>query len=266
MAEFWRHNIEATIAGIVVRDPKIKFAIKRESDSTPPEGYVQIYNLNVNTEKQIYERGTDLILNGGYGDNLGLLFDGAVQKIERERINLSRITTIKLAGKVVRQHTISGTTHRSYNGDATVRQIVTDIVSDIGLQIGPLDLIPSGAMIHNWNYFGQAGKALTLATRNQNVVWFEDDGVVRFNKPGRGTQQSDAETIHISNENGLIGAPTVTDQGVRLRCLLRPTVRLCNIVELTSQATTGRFKIITILHQGDNWTGSFYSELELREL
>ena len=266
MTAFWQHNVEAVIANIRITDPKIKFSIKRESDRTPPSGFVQIFNLNVNTEKQIYEQGESLVLNGGYGDNLGLLFDGAVQKVERERINLSRITTIKLAGKVVELAKLSGVTFRSYNGLASVRQVVTDIVSDIGLQVGPLDLIPADAMINNWYYAGQASNALTIAIRDHNLTWFEDDGVIRFNRPGRGTQQSDAVVIHLSAENGLIGAPSVTDQGVRLRCLLRPTVRMCNVVELTSQATSGRFKIVAIHHQGDNWTGSFYSELELREL
>ena len=266
MAEFWQHKVEATIAGIRISDPKIQFSIKRESDSTPPSGFVSIFNLSVDTERQIHERGKTIILNGGYGNNLGLLFDGAVQKVERERIKLSRITTIKIAGKVVEKETLSGVTNRSYNGDIPVRQIVTDIATDINMKTGPLNLIPADAVIHNWHYTGRASNALTIAIRDHGLTWYEDDGVIRVNKPGRNTQQADAETVSISEENGLIGAPSVTDQGVRIRCLLRPTVRIGHIVNLKSLATTGRFKIVAIHHVGDNWTGSFYSELDLREL
>ena len=266
MTIYWQHRIEAVIAGIRVSEPKIQFSLKRESDATPPSGQVQIFNLNADTEKQIYERGRTLVLSGGYDGNLGLLFDGAVQKIERERIHLSRITRIKLAGQVVQKDVLSGVTFRGYNGDVSVRQIVTDIVSDIGLQLGPLDLIPSGAMIHNWNYHGQASNALSIAVRDHGLTWFEDDGVIRFNMPGRGTQQADADTIDLSTDNGLIGAPSVTDQGVKVRCLLRATTRMCNVVNVQSDTTSGRFKIIAIHHSGDNWTGSLFTELDLREL
>ena len=267
MTIFWRHHVAATVAGLEITDPKIAFRIKREADSTPPDGYIEIHNLNTDTERQIYERGDSVILRAGYGTELGLIFDGAVQRVERERINLARITRLKITGKVNEKLAVTsrtGTTIRSYLGQTTVRQVVTDIVSDMGLTLGPVDLIPADAMLNNFHWAARSGPALSAAIRELGLTWYELDGTIRFNAPG--TRQPDASNVQIDPENGLLESPVITDEGARVRSLLNPNMVLGDIVQLRSETLSGQFKIITIQHSGDNWDGHLHTEMELREL
>ena len=264
---FWKHNLKVTIAGLIITDPKISISIKKEADHTPPTGYVNIFNLNVNTERQIYERGSQMTLEGGYGDDLGILFDGAVQKVERERLNLSRVTRIKLTGKVQEKaatETSRSTFFASYQDEIKVRTLVTDIVKAMGLTAGPLDAIPEDAVLPIFYWSADANTALDTAIRDLGLTWYQDGDFIRINKPGE--QQSDSSTVSISPENGLIDSPSVTDDGARVRCLLSSNYNVGDVLELTSTTLSGQFKIITVTHRGDNWTGSFFSELELREM
>ena len=269
---FWKHGIKLEVAGLNIEHPKIKFMIRREADPTPPSGYVEVYNLNTDTENQIYERGQSLVLSGGYNDNLSLIFSGAVQRVERERRDLSRITRLKIAGAVQEKKrkekektdtTIR--TVRAYAGEVSLRDIVRDIVvEDMKLILGPLDDIPADAKIKDFDYEWASEWALNLVLRQHKITWYEEDGTIRFNSPGK--PQPDGETVELSKESGLLDSPVVTDEGIRVRSLLRPDLRLGGVIDLKSDAISGKQKIIAVQHFGSNWTDSFITDCECRTL
>ena len=261
---FWLHKLRVDIAGLTISEPKIQIDIRREADSTPPTGHVSIYNLSETHEKNIHERGQDMILHGGFGDNIGLLFDGKVQRVEKERREYSRITKIKIGGKAVltSRFARANVSMRSYGDFVPLVQIVEDLVTDMGLEIGPTDLIPNEKRRWYWN--GSAAIGLYKALLGTEITWYEDDGTIRFNKPNH--EQPDAETIELSAANGLIGAPTETDEGVKIRSLLRSSYRIGSVIVLDAIKTSGRFKITSVRHFGDNWKGSLYTDMDLRRL
>lgn len=261
MSYYWKHVLQVETAGLTIRDPKIEIDIKRESDQTPPQGFIAIYNLSEQHEAQIHDRGKSVILTGGYEGFEALLFNGAVQRVERERRKMSRITRLKLAGKVVAEDTLLGVSMRGYSDVVPLRQIVTDIISDMGLTAGPLDAVPNTS--REWYWDGSASHALGVALKPHGLTWYEDDGVIRINAPK--TVQPDSETIRISPETGLIGSPSITDDGARARCLINPLIRVGWLVIIESEAVEGSFKVASLQHVGDNWRGHLYTELELRE-
>ena len=275
---FWKRKIRVEVAGLVITEPHIAFDIRRESTSTRPAGMVTIHNLSRDHENLIFERGRrgSIKVMAGYGDSLGLLFEGSVQRVEREREDLTRKTKIALGGQSLADDTLSGVTRRSWDGPVTLRQIVRDLAADMQMTTGPLEAIPDDLeLADGWAWGGSTAGALNSCLTRHKLSWYEDDGVIRVTRSG--VLQSDSAAVTLNQDTGLIGAPTITDdgtdkgkskrQGARARSLLNPLFAIGGQVTLESETVTGEWKTVSLRHHGNNWTGSdFYTELELKKL
>jgi len=101
-------------------------------------------------------------------------------------------------------------------------------------------------------------------TRSVRCTYFEADGLVRVNCPGRA--QADPPTIRVTPETGLIGAPSRTDEGAECRMFLNARVVLSSIIDLRTKTERGAWKVVGVRHTGDNWTGKFETMCDLREI
>ena len=83
----------------------------------------------------------------------------------------------------------------------------------------------------------------------------------------RNIESEMASVIEVNPQNGLIGSPTVTDEGVELDMFLNPLCRLGSVINLRSAKTSGSYKIVSIVHTLDNWdVSNFKTTCDLREL
>ena len=272
MSIIWERSIVVEVADLTITEPKIEIDLKREVSSTPVTGSVAIYNLSEEHEHQIYERGRDLTISAGYGGRPSVLFDGVVQKVERERAELRRITRVTLGGKLAAVDTLSGISIRSYDRPTAIRTIARDIIADLNrgkpssarFSLGPLDALPADEE-RPWAVSASVSTALDLLVRGiRDVNWYEEDGTIYFSMAKQ--EIAGGETIALSPETGLLETPTVTDEGARCKAFLLPRARLGAKLELESAALSGTYKIVSLLHRGDNWDGELMTELELREL
>lgn len=265
MVVLYGREITISAAGLVIHEPRITVQLSREIDSTESRGTARVYNLSGEHEARIRDRGGPIRIEAGYPGTVGVIFDGEVQRVVRAREDLARITRIEFSDQVRAPSRPGGTFMRSYAGQVAIRTIVADIVRDgLGLAVGPLDPIPADATFPNYYWSGVAAGALDAALRPTGVRWFESDGVVRFNKTGEA--QSDAPRVTISPQTGLIGAPRVTDEGAEIKAFLQPAVVPGSIIDLESDALSGEWKVASMSHNADNWTGPFETSCDLREL
>ena len=211
-------KVEVEVAGLKISAVKIAFEIERKSDQTPVSGFVELWNLSKEHESLIYERGKTARLIAGYDNSMGVIYDGAVERIVRSRSSLSRITRLELTGKVSAPDKLGAVVSRTWAGKTKVRSIIKDIVEkDLKLEVGPLDAISPDAVLDNFSWTGGGIQGLKSVCATQGVRWFDDDGVIRFNRLGM--EQADLAEIQLSKETGLIGRPSVTDDGVQATSL-----------------------------------------------
>lgn len=91
-----------------------------------------------------------------------------------------------VADETSRETVPAGVSSRVYPGVESTRRIATDLVSDMGLQVGPLDAIPESATFTDFHWGGQpsVGGLRALLNGSQpslsHLQWHEADGVVRF--------------------------------------------------------------------------------------
>ena len=146
------------------------------------------------------------------------------------------------------------------------REIAVDIISEgLGLLAGPLTNIPEAATFRNFHWpGGPAVGALESLLRPLGLTWFEQDGVVRVNAPGR--LQSDAPAIVKTPETGLIETARPTDEGAECRMFLDARVVLGSRLAVESGGDRSEWKVVGIEHSGDNWDGGFETFCDLRAL
>ena len=258
-------QIRVHTAGLVISEPRITLDLTQQVSETQDRGEVNLYNLNPAHASRIAE-SEPITIEAGYPSTIGQIFRGVIQKVDQPREHLAHITRLAVGELLKAPERLGGYSCRSYGRDALVRDIVRDIVSDMGLEVGPLDAIPAAATYPNVHYVisGPSDAGLYWLLRDFDCTYYEDAGVVRINRIG-GAAQADAPTIRITPRTGLIGIPTKTDEGAKLRMFLNPRITLGSLVNLESQALTGRFKTTYLRQRADNWASqSFRTELEMR--
>ena len=220
------------------------------------------------SETRIRERGRQVLLEAGYGDTIERIFDGRVRRVERQREGLDRITRIHVGGSVAVETTRSVFV-RSYEGSVSVRDLVRDGVEELGLTLGPIDLVPADAVEVDFRYNGPTRIMLTERLRPLGLEWYEDDGgVVRISRIEK-TADDRPDGVVISEETGMIGTPTVTDDGLRVRSVLDARLRLDTRVRVESvvaEVSDRSWKVIDVEHAGDNRGGEYVTAVELRPL
>ena len=66
----------------------------------------------------------------------------------------------------------------------------------------------------------------------------------------------------LDEPGGLIGSPSATEKGARAKMLLITDLQLDQLVDIRSEMLNGMFKISSIVHRGDTWSGEFVTEIE----
>ena len=266
MPTLYGRRIEVEIAGLKIEDLRIAFSVSRNMDPTQDKGAVTIFNLTPERSARIRERGRDIIVRAGYPETVAIVFEGRVQRVRAGREDLAWIDRLELGDMVRSRSTLSGTFNRVYEGQVSSRTIAVDIISEgLGLLAGPLTNIPESATFRNFYWpGGPAVGALESLLRPLGLTWFEQDGVVRVNAPGR--LQNDAPAIVKTPETGLIELAQPTDEGFEARMFLDARVVLGSRLRIEQRGERSEWKVVGIQHTGDNWDGGFETFCDLRAL
>ena len=266
---------------LTVEDLLIRFRVQKYANGTPAEGEIDIYNLADASETRVQERGKAVVLFAGYDGRLEEVFRGDVRRVERFREKYDRITRIHVGGAV--QNRTVAIFRRAYEGETAVRTIVQDAVAELGLDIGPLTLIPADATKTNFRYNGGSiSLLLDRLLEPYGVSWYEEDGTVRFTRL-QASADDRPDGVTISENTGLIGTPTRTDDGIRFKTLLDHRLKLDTVVtvqafaavlragsggggtnERAAELEGARWKVVEVVHGGDNREGEFYTQVEGR--
>jgi len=252
------------IGGLELRDLYIKFAIRWEADATAAAGDIEIYNLGDTTEARIHRRGERVQLYAGYRDaGLEQIAHGEVRRVERRRSGTERVTLIRFGGSVA---TVTAAVFaQTYEGPVSLRTVIADVVATMeGVDVGDVSAIPADAMVRGRSFASASSTALTGLLLPHDLTWYEEDGAISVMARGESVVGASASLV-IGERSGMVGTPTVTDDGVRVRVLLDHRVRLNTRFRLESVAVEdGDYQVVSYEHQGDNRGGGWYTDIEGR--
>ena len=245
---------------LIVEELRITFDLHIDDQSSSSPSTVKIWNLAKASASHIAEPEQIVRVKAGYGDiiNAKPIFDGEIRRVLHERTGVDRVTTIVLGRSD--SATTGALVSISLVEPVKLRDLVRRVVDAMGLRIESDHAVPDEELEEGFFYNGSAKSALKDLLEPHKVTAYEVGGVMHFthrdDEPERGT-------FFLSHATGLIGTPSLTeDEGLRAKMALNGSIELGQLVEVSSEAVDGWFRVKTIVHRGDNWDGEFATEIE----
>ena len=245
---------------LIIEELRITFDLHIDDQSSSSPSTVKIWNLAKASASHIVEPEQIVRVKAGYGDitNSAPIFDGEIRRVLHERTGVDRVTTIVLGRSD--SATSGALVCISLVEPVKLRDLVRRVVDAMGLRIESDNAVPDEELEDGFFYTGSAKSALKDLLEPHKVTAYAVGDVMHFthrdDEPERGT-------FFLSHATGLIGTPSLTeDEGFRAKMALNRSIELSQLVEVSSEAVDGWFRVKTIVHRGDNWGGEFVTEIE----
>lgn len=244
---------------VVVSRLHLSFSIEKTLTSAPSEGKLFIRNLKDSTESFIRNEASKVTVYAGYASRFGVVFSGDIRNTTSKREKLNRVLEVEVGGGVKKLS--EAYFQRSYAGTVQAELIVQDALNVAGLAAVNLQALPSITLEDSvWN--GRVFDVVDTITERAGISWFEDNERAIFQAPN---QSVGVNAIRISQSNGMVGVPELTETGMKAVSVLNPAITLGGRVEVVSaEAPTanGLWKVTKLTLEGDNRTGEHVSKVE----
>jgi hypothetical protein len=243
--------------GLDLSELRFKFTSTNSDTQHPNTLYVRVYNLSKQTVEQIGTEFNTVTLQAGYENgNFGIIFQGTIKQTQTGREqNIDSYVDIWAADgddwynfSVINQSIVAGQT------PAQVINAITGAASVNGTP--PVKFASDASGLINDNGLGTAqalsrGKVLFGMSRDYARDWADKYGFRWSIQNGQFvlvpiTGYRPGEAVVLSSTTGLIGVPEATQDGVKVRALLNPLIRIGCLVQIAQSDINH----ITKLQQG----------------
>lgn len=238
-------------SGIELGALRCTFDIRRGDIQTPNSCDVRVYNLSDNTANTIASpEFTQISLKAGYGTqgNLGLIFSGSIKQVRQGREDQKNSYVDITAADGDEAYNFSFMALTLAAGAATAMTAVQAMIANMakaaiasptgkpggqGVSAGYIPPLSKNSPPRGRTYFGAVKDEMRELAANNDCKWSIQDGKVCL-IPNTGYITSVAP-ITISPLTGLIGVPEQTQNGLELRTLLNPALKIGQRVQLVSK-------------------------------
>lgn len=269
-------------AGLDFSTLRIKFAIKKADAQTPNTAAVRIYNVAPDTATRLRKEFTSLSIQAGYAHNIGIVFSGTIKQVRLGRENgVDAYVDIEAAdgdvaynGAVVSKTLSAGSTQHDQIDAATAP------MQALGLQTGAKPAGGAPKLPRGKTMYGMARDYLRHSADATLSSWSIQDGVIQF-VPLTGVLPF--ELIVLNSKTGLVGTPEQTGDGIKVRCLLNPLLKVGGKVQVNEQDVAqaalpdttkkapvnkpaaiqhdGVYRLYVVEHNGDTHGSEWYSDV-----
>lgn len=221
--------------GLDLSKMHIKFQIKRSNTQTPNTADILVYNLSEETATQIKKEFTKVVLQAGYENNAGVIFQGNIKQVivGRESATDTFINIIAGDGDLAYNFSIVNTTlapGATLNDQANA---AATSMSKMGTNAGFQGEMPPGRLPRGKVMFGNAREYMRDIAQTSNQDWSIQDGEVQF-LPLRAYAKGTA--IEITSKTGMIGTPQQTNEGLNVKCLINPLIKVGGRIKIDNAA------------------------------
>lgn len=255
---------------VTLHEMKIEFSISKSISSQQNSAEIKLWNLNESHRNSVGKEFDDITLEGGYmppneGGNVGILFKGQIRDVEHTRQGADIITTLSCGDgdKAFRR----ATTSKSYPKGTPVKDVVEDIYADLKKQgIGKGEWKFPDGMREKYErpyaVCGSCKRELDVIGKSNGFYWSVQNGVLEI-IPGDGYIGG---IFLITPRTGMIDVPAITDNGVKVSCLLNPEIRPGRRVRVESDVlqmngANGDYRVSIVTYSGDNYDGPFKCDI-----
>lgn len=274
--------------GLDLSKLRFRFEVRAADNETPNTLVVRVYNVSDATRNSIIAEFDTVTLTAGLVNGpQGNIFQGDIKQFRfgRER-NVDSYLEIRAGdGDKAYNQTL---VNKTFPAGTTDAQTLSALAAEMGLPVAKTAegyLTTGGILPRGKTLFGMARLHMRDLAQKNKCRWSIQNGVVTL-VPNTGYLPGQA--VEINSATGMIGTPEQTDNGIMVRCLLNPLIKIGQAVKInnadinqaslrsnfgfpsyTSQyypatvANDGLYRVLVAEHVGDTrgTGGDWYTEL-----
>lgn len=218
--------------GLDLSELRFKFVVRNSDNESPNTAAIRVYNLSDDTVRKITGRTpveyTRVVLQAGYESAHGVIFDGTIKQFRRGKENAtdSYLDILAAAADIEYNFSVCNSTVAAGSSASDRAKI---IAAQMGLQLGEAAALTGGILPRGKVLWGMARTQMRCEAANRGASWSIQDGKVDV-LPLDGYLPGEA--VVLSSLTGMVGIPEQTEQGVKVRCLLNPKLRIGGLVQI----------------------------------
>lgn len=227
--------------GVDLSQLRIKFSVKRSDTMTPNVADIRVYNLEEKTALRIKKEFSQVILQAGYPGNVGVIFKGNIKQVILGRESATDTFVDIIAGDGDRAYNFAIVNSTLQKGSTAADQIKTstDAMAAKGVTQGHVSDLPPEKLPRGKSMYGNARTYLRNVAQTTNQAWSIQDEKITF-VPKKSFLPG--ERVVLTSKTGMIGTPQQTNEGVNVKCLLNPLLKIGSRIQIDNKSIA-QFKI-----------------------
>jgi len=204
---------------------RIRFAVRRGDFRTPNSADIRVYNLNDDTVQRIQKEFERVVLQAGYPGSYGTIFDGTIKQVRRGResqtdtyIDITAADGDSAYNFAVMNVTLAaGSTAQDH-----LEQALASMASR-GITLGYAPQMSASKLARGKVFYGMTRDFLDTLGKTQDASWSIQDGKMMLIP---NNAYLPGEAVVVSAATGMVGLPEQTQNGITVRTLLNPGIRI----------------------------------------
>lgn len=231
---------EAGKTGLDFSQFRVTFSVRRGDQQTPNSVDCRIYNLSTQTQNQVKNEFDTIVLQAGYANNFGLIFRGDIKQIRSGREN-AKDTYLDITAadgdEAYNFSYIRYTQAAGGNQDQSLAAFVNSFGGDITQGYKPT--FQSNGCVRGQVFYGATKDELREFASQNDCTWSIQEGKLTIIPL---TSYIPGAIPVLSPTTGLIGQPEQIQNGISMRVLLNPGLKIGQLVKLDSSVTINQLR------------------------
>lgn len=214
-------------------DLRFTFRIQRGDIETPNSARIRVYNVSPTTSQRIQKEFTRVVLQAGYEGNYGIIFDGTIIQVRRGRESQTDtyLDITAADGDSAYNFAVVNTTLAA--GSTLTDQVnaACTAMNPYGVTQGYMPQLPTNSLPRGKVMYGMARDIMRGVSRTAQTVWSIQDGKAVMVPE---TSYMPGAVPEITSATGMVGLPEQTANGIKVKMLLNPSVKICSLLHINN--------------------------------
>ncbi|HDR9068982.1 TPA: hypothetical protein QDA90_004313 [Burkholderia vietnamiensis] len=212
---------------------RIVFRVQRGDLQTPNSARIRVYNVSETTARRAQKEFTRVVLQAGYEGNYGIIFDGSLVQVRRGRESQTDtyLDITAADGDMAYNFAVVNTTLAAGSTPEDHVKVCTAAMVKFGVGEGYRPDLGGRPLPRGKVMFGMARDYLETVARSTQTLWSIQDGKVQMVPE---TSYVPGEIPDINYKSGMVGLPQQTQNGITVKMLLNPSVKIGRLIHLNN--------------------------------
>ena len=269
-------------SGLDLSNLRITFSVKKSDAQTPNAATIRVYNLAKETAYQIQKEFIQVVLQAGYQENYGVIFTGDIKQVRTGVENGVDFYLDIFAGDGDAAYNFSVVNKTLSAGASQNDQVnaLSQALNTFGISQGYIPGLRGNPLPRGKVLYGMTRDYLRSVASSTLTSWSMQDGNLQM-VPLTGLLPN--TVVLLNSKSGMVGTPEQTNEGIAIKCLLNPILKIGGRVKIDQQdiqravidqtdkkdnvnkpvaiSEDGIYRLLVVEHVGDTRGNDWYSNL-----